>query len=75
VRYVEALFGFQLFGVMVSVSGMLPVFLMYIVCVAVLPGFIFEKVMVVMVCLQVLSEYMPKFTVVTVFLEELFDWF
>jgi hypothetical protein len=75
VRYVEALFGFQLFGVMVSVSGTLPVFLMYIVCLTVLPRFISEKVMVVMVCLHVLSEYMPKFTVVTVFLEELFDWF
>ena len=34
-----ALVGFQLFAVMVSVSGTLPVFLMYTVCVAVAPGF------------------------------------
>jgi hypothetical protein len=38
VKYVLALAGFQLFTVMVSVSGMLPVFLMYTVCVAVAPG-------------------------------------
>jgi hypothetical protein len=34
VKYVLALVGVQLFVVMVSASGMLPVFLMYIVCSA-----------------------------------------
>ncbi len=38
VRYVLALVGFQLFVVIVSVSGTLPVFLMYTVCVVVAPG-------------------------------------
>ena len=67
-----ALVGFQLFAVIVSVSRVLPVFLMYIVCVVVLPGLIVPKFRVVFVFVQALSEYMPKFTVVIVLFG---DWF
>jgi len=62
VSVVVALVGFQLFVVMVSVSGMLPVFLMYIVCVAVLPGLRVPTVRVVAGCVQALSVYTPRFT-------------
>ena len=57
-----ALVGFQLFAVMVSVSGMLPVFLMYIVCVAVPPELRAPTFRAVAVCVQALSEYTPRFT-------------
>ena len=59
---VLALAGFQLFVVIVSVSGTLPVFLMYIVCVAVLPGLRVPTFRAVAICVQSLSEYMPRFT-------------
>jgi hypothetical protein len=72
VNEVLALVGFQLFVVMVSVSGTLPVFLMYIVCVDVLPWLIVPKFRVVFVLVQALSEYMPKFTDIIVFFG---DWF
>lgn len=55
-----ALVGVQLFVVMVSVSGMLPVFLMYTVCVAVPPGFRDPTLRDVTVWVQPLSEYTPK---------------
>lgn len=57
-----ALVGVQLFAVMVSVSGTLPVFLMYTVCLAVPPGFRVPTFRAVAVCVQALSEYTPKFT-------------
>ena len=57
-----ALVGFQLVVVMVSVSGMLPVFLMYIVCVAVPLGFMVPTFRAVAACVQLLSEYTPRFT-------------
>ena len=63
---VVALVGFQLFALIVSVSGMLPVFLMYTVCVAVPPGFMVPTFRAVTVCVQALSEYTPKFTAVIV---------
>ncbi len=56
-----ALVGFQLFAVIVSVSGMLPVFLTYTVCVAVPPELRVPTFRAVAVCVQPLSEYMPKF--------------
>ena len=59
-----ALFGFQLFAVMVRVSGMLPAFLMYIVCVAVAPGLRVPTFRVVTGCVQALSEYTSTFTAV-----------
>ena len=61
-----ALVGFQLFAVMVSVSGMLPVFLMYIVCVALLPGLSVPTFRAVAGCVHPLSEYTPRFTAVIV---------
>jgi hypothetical protein len=61
---VAALDGFQLFAVMVSVSGTLPVFFMYIVCVAVPPGLRTPEFKAVTGCVQALSEYIPKFTAV-----------
>ena len=61
-----ALVGFQLFAVIVSVSGTLPVFLMYTVCVAEPPGLSVPTVRAVVVCVQGLSEYTPKFTAVIV---------
>ena len=66
VRYVLAVVGFQLFTVIVRVSGTLPVFLMYTVCVAVPPGLMVPTVRAVTVCVQPLSEYTPKFTAVIV---------
>ena len=63
---VVALVGFQLFTVMVSVSGTLPVFLMYIVCVAVLPGLRAPTFRANAICVQSMSEYTPRFTVVNV---------
>ena len=59
-----ALAGVQLLAVMVSVSETVPVFLMYIVCVAVPPGLMVPTFRVVHVCVQALSEYMPKFMAV-----------
>ena len=59
-----ALVGFQLAVVIVSVSGMLPVFLMYTVCVAVPPGLRVPTFRAVAVCVQPLSEYTPRFTAV-----------
>jgi len=61
-----ALVGFQLVVVMVSVSGTLPVFLMYIVWVAVPPGLRVPTFRVEAVCVQPLSEYTPTFTAVIV---------
>ena len=61
-----ALVGFQLFVVMVSVSGTLPVFLMYTVCVVVAPGLRVPTFRAVVVCVQALSEYTPRFTAVIV---------
>ena len=61
-----ALLGLQLFVVIVSVSGTLPVLLRYIVCVAVPPGLRVPTFRAVTVCVQALSEYMPKFTAVIV---------
>ena len=61
-----ALDGVQLFVVMVSVSGMLPVFLMYIVCVAVPPGLMVPTFRAVAVCVQALSENTPKLTALIV---------
>ena len=61
-----ALVGVQLFVVMVSVSGMLPVFLMYTVCVAVPPGLMVPTVRAVVGCVQALSEYTPRFIAFTV---------
>ena len=63
---VLALAGFQLFVVIVSVSGTLPVFLMYIVCVAVLPGLRVPTFRAVAICVQALSEYTPRLTAVIV---------
>ena len=51
-----ALVGFQLFVFIVSVSGVLPVFLMYIVCVAVSAGLRVPTFRAVQVCVQALSE-------------------
>ncbi len=62
VSEVLALVGFQLFVVMVSVSGTLPVFLMYTVCVAVPPGLRVPTFRAVTVWVQALSEYTPRFT-------------
>lgn len=61
-----ALVGVQLFVVRVSVSGMVPVFLRYTVCVAVLPGLRVPKFRAVAVWVQPLSEYTARFTVVIV---------
>jgi len=61
-----ALLGVQLLAVIVSVSETVPVFLMYTVCVAVLPGLRVPTFRAVQVCVQALSEYMPKFTAVIV---------
>jgi hypothetical protein len=61
-----ALVGVQLVAVIVSVSGMVPVFLMYIVWVAVLPGLRVPTFRAVAVWVQSLSEYTPKFTAVIV---------
>ena len=66
VRQELALVGAQLFVVMVSVSGTFPVFLMYIVCVALPPGLIVPTVRAVAGCVQALSEYTPRFTAFTV---------
>ena len=57
-----ALVGFQLFELIVSVSGTLPVFFMYNVCVAVPPGLMSPTFRAVTFCVQALSEYTPKFT-------------
>ena len=57
-----ALVGVQLFAVIVSVSGTVPVFLMYTVCVAVAPGLRVPTFRAEAVCVQALSEYTPKFT-------------
>ena len=57
-----ALVGVQLFVAIVSVSGMLPVFLMYTVCVVVPPGLRVPTVRAVQVWVQALSEYTPRFT-------------
>ena len=57
-----ALAGFQLFTVMVNVSGMLPVFLTHTVCVAVPPGLRAPTFRAVTVCVHWLSEYTPRFT-------------
>ena len=59
-----ALVGLQLFTVIVSVSGTLPVFLMYTVCVAVPPGLRAPTFRAVEVWVQSLSEYTPKFTAI-----------
>jgi len=63
---VLALVGFQLFVVMVSVSGTLPVFLMYSVCVVVSPGFRVPTFRVVAFWVQALSVYTPRLTAVIV---------
>ena len=57
-----AFVGFQLFAVMVRVSGTLPVFLMYTVWVPVPPGLMFPTFRVVAACVHPLSEYTPTFT-------------
>ena len=57
-----ALVGFQLFVVMVSVSGTLPVFLMYTVWFVVVPGFRVPTFRAVAVWVHALSEYTPRFT-------------
>ena len=62
VSVVVALVGFQLFVVMVSVSGTLPVFLMYTVCVPVPPGLRDPTFRDVQVWVQALSVYTPRFT-------------
>ena len=54
--------GAQLPVVMVRVSGMLPVFLMYTVCVPVPPGLRVPTFRDVQVCVQPLSEYTPRLT-------------
>ena len=51
-----ALVGVQLFVVMVSVSGTLPVFLMYTVCVAVPPGLRAPTFRADAICVQSMSE-------------------
>ncbi len=61
-----ALVGFQLFIVIVSVSGTFPVFLMYIVCVALLPGLRAPTFSAVTGIVHALSEYMPRFTALIV---------
>ena len=55
-----ALVGVQLATVMVSVSGTLPVFLMYTVCVAVSPGLRAPTFRSVTVWVHSLSEYTPR---------------
>ena len=62
VRYVLALVGLQLPVVMVSVSAMLPVFLMYTVCVAVSPGLRVPTVKDVAGMVHALLVYTPRFT-------------
>ena len=57
-----ALVGFQLVAAIVSVSGTLPVFLMYTVWVAVPPGLRVPTFRAVAVWVQPLSEYTPTFT-------------
>ena len=57
-----AFVGFQLFTVMVSVSGTVPVFLIHKVCVVVPPGFIVPLFRVVAGIVQALSVYTPRFT-------------
>ena len=59
-----ALAGLQLLAVIVSVSGTVPVFLTYTVCVPVPPELTAPTFRAVHVCVQPLSEYMPKFTAV-----------
>ena len=58
--------GIQLFAIIVSVSEIVPVFLMYTVCVAVPPGLMVPTVRAVQVCVHALSVYTPKFTAVIV---------
>jgi hypothetical protein len=62
VRDEPAPVGVQLFVVIVSVSGTLPVFLMYTVCVAVPPGLSVPTLRDVTVWVQLLSEKTPKLT-------------
>ena len=62
VRVELAFVGFQLFALIVNVSGTLPVFFMYTVCVAVPPGLMFPTFRAVTFCVHALSEYTPKFT-------------
>jgi len=62
VKYVLALAGFQLPVVIVSVSGTLPVFLMYTVCVVVPPGLRVPTVRAVAGVVHALSEYTPRLT-------------
>jgi hypothetical protein len=60
---VLALDGFQLPTVIVSVSGMLPVFLTYTVCVVVTPGLRVPTANDVAGMVHALSVYTPRFTV------------
>ena len=62
VRTEVELLGTQLPVVMVNVSGMLPVFLTYTVCVIVPPGLRFPALSDVTACVQPTSEYIAKFT-------------
>ena len=57
-----ALLGFQLLAAIVSVSGTLPVFFMYTVCVPVPPWLTVPTFRAVAVWVQPLSEYMPRLT-------------
>ena len=61
-----ALAGLQLLAVIVSVSGTLPAFLTYTVCVPVPPELMVPTFKAVQACVQALSEYMAKFTAVIV---------